>query len=194
MKHFILFTFLQIVLFVNAQELHINNNYKHFYNEVQEEAKKGNVVAIKEMGDIYNFGNQYMPTFTGTVDYKKAMDYYLLAASYGYPYAQWEIARMYSLGKGVESNKEKNIEWRDKAFANFKTYADDGDAKAMGHLVEYYNGIENDKYKDYIKAFYWAFRELEAGNPSGASEIASLYKYGKGVEKNIPYTYVWNAR
>ena len=194
MKHFILFTFLHIVLSVNAQELYINKNYKHFYSEVQEEAKKGNVVAIKEMGDIYNYGRQYMTTFTGSVDYKKAMDYYLLAASYGYPYAQLEISRMYYLGKGVESDNEKNIEWRDKAFANFKIYAEDGDVNAMEHLVHYYNGMENDKYKDYIKAFYWAFRALEAGNPSGASEIASLYKYGKGVEKNVSKTYIWYAR
>lgn len=146
------------------------------------------------MGDIYNWGKQHSSTFTGSIDYKKAMEYYLIAANYGYPYAQWEIARMYYLGKGVESDNEKNIEWRDKAFANFKKYAEDGDAGAMGHLVDYYNGIENDKYKDYVKAFYWAFRELEAGDPSGASEIASLYQYGKGVEKNVPNTYVWYAR
>lgn len=40
MKQFFLFVFILIALSVNAQDLYVNNNYKHFYNVVQEEAKK----------------------------------------------------------------------------------------------------------------------------------------------------------
>lgn len=193
-KCFILFAVLWAPLSICAQELYVDDNYKHVYDVVQEEAKNGNVVAIKEMGDIYNFGSQHMPSCYVDIDYQKAMKYYLKAADYGYPFAQWEIARMYYLGKGVEADKRKDKEWRDKAFSNFKIYAENGDAYAMGHLVDYYNGIEDDEYKDYIKAFYWAFRELEAGLPSGASSIASLYEYGEGVEKNVSISYIWCAR
>lgn len=183
-----------IALPVYSQKFYVNNNYKHFYEDVQREAEKGNVVAIKELGDIYNWGNQYMSTYSGSVDYQKAMEQYLLAADFGYPYAQLEIAHMYSIGKGVESDKEKSLEWRDKALTNFIVYAENGDSVAMERLTEYYGGYEDSKYTDYVKAFYWAFRALEAGYPFVASNIASLYEYGNGVEKNISYAYVWKAR
>ena len=84
--------------------------------------------------------------------------------------------------------------WHDKAFKEFKAYADRGDADAMNTLSEYYGGYHGDKYRDGLKNLYWSLCSLEAGNPSGATNVAFCYTYEKGVEKDTVFALAWYAR
>ena len=72
-----------------------NKNIKYFPDVIEAEAAKGNVVAIKALGDYYNFGGNY----AYPVDYNKALECYKKISDYGYPWGAWEIARMYGARK-----------------------------------------------------------------------------------------------
>ena len=181
-------------LTATAQQYYENPDYKHFQNVIESEAEKGNIVAIKELGDCYNYGTKSHPNFTDRVDYDKACELYKTAADYGYPYASWEMGRMYGAGKLKDTDGNAKEMWFDKAMNDFKVYSDRGDAEAMEHLAEMYGGYCGDKYKDYLKSFYWALCALDAGAPSAATDVAFCYEYGKGVDKDSVFALAWYAR
>ena len=133
-------------------------------------------------------------TYKGEPDYQKAYGYFKKAADYGYPWASWELARMYSVNQLDDPDGTEEKRWFEKAFNDFKFYADNGNAEAMAKLAEYYGGTNGDEYEDYVKNFYWSLRALEAGEPYGAFEIALCYEYEKGVEENKDFAMAWHAR
>lgn len=144
-----------ITLSAKAQQMYENKNINYSFNVIEAEAAKGNVAAIKALGDCYNYGKQYNATYTGAVDYNKALECYKKISDYGYPWGAWEIARMYGAGKLEDADAKTSAEiWYEKAFKEFKIYADRGDAKAMDNLAEYYAGYNGDKYQDGLKNTY----------------------------------------
>lgn len=184
-----------IVLSAKAQQMYENKKINYSFNIIEAEAAKGNVVAIKALGDCYNYGRQVNATYKGTIDYGKALECYKKISNYGYPWGAWEIARMYGAGKLKDTDTKSNAEmWYDKAFKEFKIYADRGDSEAMDILSEFYGGYNGDKYKDGLKTLYWSLCALDAGNPSGATNIAFCYTYEDGVEKDTVFALAWHAR
>lgn len=184
-----------IALSAKAQQMYENKNINYSFNVIEAEAAKGNVSAIKALGDCYNYGRQSNATYPGVVDYNKALECYKKSSDYGYPWGAWEIARMYEAGKLKDADAKKAAEmWHEKAFKEFKIYADRGDANAMDNLSEYYAGYNGDKYRDGLKNLYWSLCSLEAGNPSAATNVAFCYTYENGVEKDTVFALAWHAR
>lgn len=184
-----------IMLSAKAQQMYENKNINYSLDVIEAEAAKGNVVAIKALGDCYNYGKRYDATYKGVIDYNKALECYKKISDYGYPWGAWEIARMYGAGKLEDADAKTAAEmWHEKAFKDFKIYADRGDAKAMDNLAEYYAGSYGDKYQDGLKNLYWSLCSLEAGNPSAATNVAFCYTYEKGVEKDTVFALAWYAR
>ena len=177
-----------------AQELYENKKIDYRFDNLLAEAEKGNIVAIYSLGETYRYGSRYSATYKGEPDYQKAYGYFKKAADYGYPWASWELARMYSINQLDDPDGTEEKRWFEKAFNDFKFYADNGDGDAMVRLAEYYDGTNGDEYEDYVKNFYWSLRALEAGEPYGAFKIALCYEYEKGVEENKDFAMAWHAR
>lgn len=182
------------VLPASPQELYENKKIDYRFDNLLAEAEKGNIVAIYELGETYRYGSSYSATYKGEPDYQKAYEYFKKAADYGYPWASWELARMYSVNQLDDPDGTEKKRWNEKALKDFKFYADNGDVEAMAKLAEYYGGTNGDEYEDYVKNFYWSLRALEAGEPDGAFEIALCYAYEKGVEENKDFAMAWHAR
>ena len=74
------------------------------------------------------------------------------------------------------------------AIIEFSKLADKGDHVAMVALGNmHYRGKGVDL--DYQKALDWWMKAYELGNPDAISNIAVLYRDGKGVEKNLMIAY-----
>lgn len=177
-----------------AQELYENKNIDYRFDNLLAEAGKGNIVAIYALGETYRYGSRYSATYKGEPDYQKAYGYFKKAADYGYPWASWELARMCSVNELDDPDGAEEKRWYEKAFKDFKFYADNGDGDAMVRLAEYYGGTNGDEYEDNLKEVYWSLRALEAGNPSGAGNMATAYELGNGVDEDKDFALAWHAR
>ena len=177
-----------------AQELYENKKIDYRFDNLLAEAEKGNIVAIYALGETYRYGSRYSATYKGEPDYQKAYEYFKKAADYGYPWASWDLARMYSVNQLDDPDGTEEKRWFEKAFNDFKFYADNGDGDAMVRLAEYYGGTNGDEYEDYVKDFYWSLRALEEGEPDGASSIATCFTYGYAVNENPAFSRAWDAR
>lgn len=183
-----------VVLPSAAQELYENKKIDYRFDNLLAEAEKGNIVAIYALGETYRYGSRYMATYKGEPDYQKAYGYFKKAADYGYPWASWEMARMYSVNELDDPDGTEEKRWLEKAFKEFKFYADNGNAEAMAKLADFYHGLHGDEYKDNLKGVYWSLRALEEGEPDGASSIATCFTYGYAVNENPAFSRAWDAR
>lgn len=177
-----------------AQELYENKKIDYRFDNLLAEAEKGNIVAIYALGETYRYGSRYSATYKGEPDYQKAYEYFKKAADYGYPWASWELARMCSVNELDDPDGAEEKRWYEKAFKDFKFYADNGNAEAMAKLADFYHGLHGDEYKDNLKEVYWSLRALEAGNPSGAGNMATAYELGNGVDEDKDFALAWEAR
>lgn len=177
-----------------AQELYENKNIDYRFDNLLAEAEKGNIVAIYALGETYRYGSRYSATYKGEPDYQKAYGYFKKAADYGYPWASWELARMCSVNELDDPDGAEEKRWYEKAFKDFKFYADNGNAEAMAKLADFYHGLHGDEYKDNLKEVYWSLRALEEGEPDGASSIATCFTYGYAVNENPAFSRAWDAR
>ena len=174
-----------------AQELYENKNIDYRFDNLLAEADKGNIVAIYSLGETFRYGSRYSATYKGEPDYQKAYGYFKKAADYGYPWASWELARMYATNELDDPDGAEEKRWYEKAFKDFKFYADNGNAEAMAKLADFYHGLHGDEYKDNLKEVYWSLRALEEGEPDGASSIATCFTYGYAVNENPAFSRAW---
>lgn len=96
-------------------------------------------------------------------DFELAFAAFLSAAEEGCAHSMLRLASMYTCGEGVPCNYDKAIEWELKA-------VETGEQIALLNL-----GISYRIKGDIIKAKYWFEKSLEAGDGSGALELAKLY-------------------
>ena len=90
------------------------------------------------------------------VNYKKAIEWYKIAAEQGDVHAQYNLGAMYQRGQGVERDYKKAAEWFEKA-------ANQGLVDAQ-HIVGviYYHGQGVDV--NYMKAAKWLEKAVEQGH------------------------------
>lgn len=177
---------------VISDKYYISEDYYHFGDSLDAEAKRGNLIAIKELGDCYHWGVDGK-----TRNLTKALELYNKAAEVDYPFAQWEIAQMYGAGSGVKRDKEKSKEWYDKAFDNFTDYANKGNAKAMTRLADFYvsSSIPGNLGRlDIELGLYWYREAVKSGDYTAAVDLATIYRKGYGVEKDEGEALKWDAR
>jgi len=122
-------------------------------------AEKGNVIALKLMGDYYfgALGGEEQ-------DYEKAMDYYMQAADYDYAPAQAQIALMYQDGCGVEVDYAMAMEWNNRA-------AQQGDPQGQAQIgYLYHMGLGVTQNLD--EAGRWYSRAADQGDTWAAAKLA----------------------
>ena len=131
--------------------------------EAQQETKKKTVQNyLQEAKKNQQAGNAEM-----------AFQQYMVAArDYGHPEAQFEVARCYQNGMGVEKNEENAVVWYKKA-------AEQGNAEAQCALGECYQQAGNAEmaFQQYMVA------ARDYGRPEAQFEVARCYQNGTGVEK-----------
>lgn len=96
-------------------------------------------------------------------EFELAFAAFLSAAEEGCAHSMLRLASMYTSGEGVPCNYDKAIEWELKAVER-------GDLAALLNL-----GISYRIKGNILEAKYWFEKSLEAGDGSGALELAKLY-------------------
>ena len=125
-------------------------------------AGAGVTAAYEELGRFYESDS------TGFRNDKESFDWYMLAADKGSSYATWRLGRFYQLGRGVEQDYGKAIEYLSRASHTRKT--------ALVNLGDCYKETEA-----YDRAFDCYERAYEQGQENAACCIAIMYEKGLGV-------------
>ena len=87
-----------------------DRDYDRALSECQRMARQGNAGAQVILGMLYEEGRGgYLP------NYGKAAKWYRQAAEHGIPEAQWSLARLYVLGRGVLQDYAEAIKWYERA-------------------------------------------------------------------------------
>ena len=101
------------------------------------------------------------------------IDALTLTAETGDPESQFELARLYDEGDGVDENNATAVDWYRKA-------AEQSYAKAQGYLSEMYflgEGVEVDDEQ----GVYWARKAADQGDALGQNNVGFGYESGRGL-------------
>ena len=116
--------------------------------------------------------------------YQQAFPLLLSAAKQGHPQAQYELALLYSKGRGVPfADPEQAFFWHERA-------ALQGDYRAMTALAGYYYKGYGTQV-DYKEALFWLSNASELGDPQAQYNIGVLHLEGKGVERSPESAAAW---
>ena len=116
-------------------------------------------------------------------DYKKALEYYIKSAIYGYNSAEYELGKCYENRYGCEINKEK-------AFAYYKKAEELGNLDAINHIGICYSDGKCVEQNDEI-AFSYFLKGAEKGDTNSMANVGWSYEYGKGVECDYQKAIEW---
>jgi len=125
-----------------------------------------------KMSENYQIGCK----FYDEKQYKKALEYYPLAADKGYSKAQFKLGYMYDNGYGVEKSYQKAVEY-------YQLAADQGLAHAQYNLGVMYqtgDGVE----KSYQTALEYYQLAADQGLAYAQYNLGYMYDNGYGVEKS----------
>ncbi|MBQ7813252.1 MAG: caspase family protein, partial [Thermoguttaceae bacterium] len=148
------------------------------FEALKEAAENGCAEAAGELARFYVWGGE------GTdVDYERAKSWAEKGAESGDPTAQFILAWIYYLGRGVEPDDEKAEAFGRAAFEGFRRLAESGDVVATYWLGKCcYMGIGVEK-NDADAARY--YREASEANLPAATRAWGEHRlYGIGVEKD----------
>ncbi|MGM9937587.1 MAG: hypothetical protein ACI38A_09595 [Candidatus Ornithomonoglobus sp.] len=134
-------------------------------------AEQGDADAQFNLGLIYN-----KSSFDVSGDYEEAAKWFRKAAEQGHAQAQYQLAKKYFYGNGVQVNKDEGIKWYRKA-------AEQGHLEAqckMGYLYNCGEGVQMDKKE----AARWYRKAAEQGNEDARHNLDRLRKEGYIVDKS----------
>lgn len=113
-------------------------------SELKKLAANGNVEAMVELGNTYNFGYYE----AGKKDFKEAVKWWQRAADKGNTKAMLRLAENYEEGKGVKRNQKE-------ANKLYRMAADQGDEIGQHHMWTMYEFGRHGEAKDPFKAYMW---------------------------------------
>ena len=155
-------------------------------------AENGCPNAQYQLGYLYENGIEVVAdTNTANKWYKKALEGYSNAAAKGDVKSLYELAEMYYVGAGVESDYKK-------AFDLYHTAAEKGYADAkykLGEIYKYGYGVKqnfNKSEKWYVAAAEDFQKEAGNGNLKRQCELADMYicsDYDNGLEQDVYKAY-----
>lgn len=128
-------------------------------------AEQGNEVAQYNLGWLYSHGSEELR------NYAEAFKWLSKSANKGYSNAQKELGILYKYGRGGNYDPDKARYW-------FSKSAEQGDITAVVNLAEMYLAWPK---PDYEKAFEYASKAANGGNPHGEYLLGYCYYHGKGV-------------
>src|SRR5947208_827889 len=97
--------------------------------------------------------------------------------------AQFQVARAYEDGSGVEQNDDQAVQWYRKA-------AEQNYSKAQNSLGLMYRGGRGVP-KDKSEAVLWYLKAAKQCDPNGAYNTAIAYYNGDGLSADLGWTFVW---
>ena len=133
---------------------------------LQKAADAGIPMGREELANLY--GSK------GIENHSKSLEYFNKAAQEGNPTAEFDLALMYDLGRGVPRNYEEAMKWYEKA-------ANQGYAPAMTNIgILYYNqeGVK----RDLVQAYAWFVRAKMAQDPRAADLLQMTMDKLKGEQ------------
>lgn len=134
-------------------------------------AGEGDINSQLSLGYMYLYGEDGV-----SVDYKKAFDYYKMAADQNDNVAVNNLGSLYFSGIGTEADPAKAMEM-------FKKASDLGNNEATLNLAFLYLSGQGGE-KDHRKAIQLLAKAADAGNPTAEFMIGYAYYKGYLVEKN----------
>ena len=170
-----------------CSELYKNHNIQKAFEMFQDEAEKGNVLAIYNIGKMYQdglIGEQNIPTADEI--FEKALQGFITlepTAKRLRDYVQYRIGKMLALGYGKEQDYSKAFGWFEKSAAAGNKFAQ----YSLGNLYFYGNGVA----QSYEKAFEFYKLSADQDNTYACYEIAKMLRDGIGVEKNTDQAEVY---
>jgi len=148
---------------------------------IAHEAVEGDPNAQLLYGMAYLEGRYHM-----TPDAKKAFYWLLRAARDGQPYAQMEVGKLYTAGKGVPKDAEHAVYWWRKA-----ARADMPEAQyLLGKARLEGNGVK----KDPSRAVHWLTKAAENGNHDAEYLLGKMYHEGYAVAQDEELAQDWLSR
>ena len=97
--------------------------------------------------------------------------------------AQYDLASMYSKGKGVVQDYKQAFTWCKKAAEQGHVWAQYG----LGLLYHEGQGVP----QDYKQAVYWYKKAAEQGEADAQYSLASMYAKGEGVPQDYKQAFTW---
>lgn len=161
---------------------------KEWYDKaVKSGGRYNNVVARA----AYILGTIYQED--GIKGYKKAFEYYSIAAEKGDAEAQKKLCFMYARGQGIEKDHNKAVLMAKKAEANGQS--DVLFSLGIGYYYgwDQYIGIESDQ-PDKAKAADVLELSAEQGSLHAQNFVAKMYYIGDGVSTDTAKAFKWYAK
>ncbi|OCW93689.1 tetratricopeptide repeat protein [Alishewanella sp. HH-ZS] len=152
------------------------------------------------------------------INKKMVFKYYLKAAESGLSDAQFEVAIMYRTGDGVEKNIVEAVKWLKSSAEKNNSKAQLELAKmhldglgveadideALKLLTQAADNKSNEQseaqfllgywyiYEEkFSEGYKWAKKSAENGNSNAQALLGAIYAGGKGINKDLVYSYVW---
>lgn len=162
-------------------------DYAKGVDHLEYEAERGNVLALSELGKIYQKG---MGDTEKEED--KAKEYYsqsltgflalLNSSDHTHDYIAYRIGKFYMYGLGIEKDYKKAMDY-------FQQSQNQYALNLLGHMYQFGLGIEVNQYT----AVSYYEKSAFKGNCYAQYELATAYATGKGVlrnedEANVYYT------
>lgn len=116
--------------------------------------------SIKGLGDMYYYD---LECNNIEQDYKKALEYYEMAADQDNIYAQYSLGYMYQYGKGVKKDLDEALVWYTRS-------ADGDNIDAFNNLGVVYEEKSNSK-----RAKEWYLKSAKKNNKYGMYNLARIY-------------------
>lgn len=178
-------------------------NYTKALGFYRQAAAKGNVKAMRHLGNMYldgdgverncaealkwfkqgankgdagcqiNIGFMYYEGNGVSKDYKEAVKWFHLAAKHGDALAKNNLGVMYEHGYGVPQDYKQ-------AFKLYMESANQGEPMAqtnLGLMYAFGNGVT----QDYSQAYHWFSKAANQGNAAGQYNMGVIYEHGYGV-------------
>ena len=151
----------------------------YFEAEYQNDAK-----AQFELGKRYYTGRTSAGRYgRHKQDYKKAVEWWLLAAEQGNADAQYGLGCCYEEGHGVDKNLSEALRWYRKAAEQGSAYAQNH----MGYCYEKGYCVT----QDYNQAFEWYKKSAEQRYDVAQYNLGRCYEEGHGVDKDLSEALKW---
>ncbi len=105
-------------------------------------------------------------------DYKRAIQLLLPLAQQGHAGAQYDVARMYEKGEGVEKDEKQTLDW-------YRRSAEGGNSRAQYKLFAGYARGWGQLKKDEGLAREWLMKAAEGGYDRAQETLGQAYEKGK---------------
>lgn len=129
----------------------------------------------------------FLPRCQAALEERRWQDAYRVcndAAEQGFDEAQYNLARLYHMGFGVERDILKAERW-------YITAAEQGNIEAQVDLGWYYQSNSLWFPTDFDAAAQWLKKAAEHGHPEAQWHLAWLYKSGRGVGRSDQVAVRW---